>query len=88
MNIDIPSGPDADMAGKTYQWTESGSYFTGLEVFHSLHCLVCINTHTHPSITRRDAELNMQNRLRQALYPDYYQSVRHAGDKPWDEHIG
>ncbi|PKK41765.1 hypothetical protein CI102_12568, partial [Trichoderma harzianum] len=67
MNIDIPGDANAVMAGKTYQWTESGSYFTGLEVFHSLHCL---------------------NRLRQALYPKYYHTVRLPGDKPWDEHIG
>ena len=36
----------------TFQWPESGNYFTGLEVYHLLHCLVCTNSfHTVPIIS-------------------------------------
>ncbi|KAK2007131.1 hypothetical protein LZ32DRAFT_542501 [Colletotrichum eremochloae] len=57
-----------NVSRKTFQWPESGLYFTGLEVFHSLHCL---------------------NRLRQALYPDYYYDVFNNPDDPSrEDHIG
>ena len=36
----------------TFQWPESGNYFTGLDVYHLLHCLVCTNSfHTAPKIS-------------------------------------
>ncbi|KIW07188.1 uncharacterized protein PV09_02054 [Verruconis gallopava] len=39
LNIDL-SGDDADgLAEHTLQWPDSDKYFSGLEVFHSLHCL-------------------------------------------------
>ncbi|KAK0634153.1 hypothetical protein B0T14DRAFT_508479 [Immersiella caudata] len=38
LNLDLDAS-EYDPAGNTYQWEESGLYFTGLEVFHSLHCL-------------------------------------------------
>jgi hypothetical protein len=41
LNIDLDES-EADLDGRTFQWPESGEYFTGLEVFHSLHCLVCV----------------------------------------------
>ncbi|KAK4445452.1 hypothetical protein QBC34DRAFT_487277 [Podospora aff. communis PSN243] len=67
LNLDLDA-TEYDPAGKTYQWEESGLYFTGLEVYHSLHCL---------------------NRLRQALYPDYYKTVfNHTGDPSRQDHIG
>jgi hypothetical protein len=28
------------MTGWTFQWPESGLFLTGLDVYHSLHCLV------------------------------------------------
>ena len=31
---------DVDLADSTFQWPESGFYFSGLDVYHSLHCLV------------------------------------------------
>jgi hypothetical protein len=39
LNLDLDA-TEYDPAGNTYQWEESGLYFTGLEVYHSLHCLV------------------------------------------------
>ncbi|KDN71904.1 hypothetical protein CSUB01_12179 [Colletotrichum sublineola] len=67
LNIDLKE-PGASVSEKTFQWPESGLYFTGLEVFHSLHCL---------------------NRLRQALYPDYYYDVFNNPDDPSrEDHIG
>jgi len=39
LNIDLR--PDEITSPvNTFQWPESGNYFTGLEVYHSLHCLV------------------------------------------------
>ncbi|KAI1781311.1 hypothetical protein F4818DRAFT_451453 [Hypoxylon cercidicola] len=67
LNLDF-SKDEADLTGTTFQWPETGLYFSGLDVYHSLHCL---------------------NRLRQAIYPEYYTSVF---DKPTDpsrvDHIG
>jgi hypothetical protein len=39
LNIDL-SAAESGLRGRTFQWPDSGLYFTGLEVFHSLHCLV------------------------------------------------
>lgn len=39
LNINL-KGSDANLEGRTIQWPDSDRYFTGLEVFHSLHCLV------------------------------------------------
>lgn len=39
LNIDLDPS-EVNLEGKTFQWPDSGRYFTGLEVFHSLHCLV------------------------------------------------
>ncbi|KAK0631175.1 hypothetical protein B0T17DRAFT_553691 [Bombardia bombarda] len=67
LNIDIDQS-EADLEGKTFKWPESGTYFTGLEVFHSLHCL---------------------NRLRQAMYPEYYNDLfSDPNDPPRERHIG
>ncbi|KAI1328867.1 hypothetical protein F5Y16DRAFT_398077 [Xylariaceae sp. FL0255] len=67
LNLDFDK-TEVDLSKTTFQWPESGLYFSGLDVFHSLHCL---------------------NRLRQAIYPDYYV---HAFDSPLspsrDDHIG
>ncbi|KAI1169579.1 hypothetical protein F4777DRAFT_203283 [Nemania sp. FL0916] len=38
LNLDI-SQDEADLSASTFRWPESGLYFTGLEVYHSLHCL-------------------------------------------------
>ncbi|KAH8892556.1 hypothetical protein GQ53DRAFT_840912 [Thozetella sp. PMI_491] len=67
LNLDLGKD-EIDMSGWTFQWPESGLFFTGLEVYHSLHCL---------------------NRLRQALYPDYYRNVfKWATDPSREDHIG
>ncbi|KAJ5997961.1 hypothetical protein N7522_009621 [Penicillium canescens] len=61
LNMDL-EGHEADhLHWRTFQWPDSGHYFTGLEVFHSLHCL---------------------NRLRQALYPNYYNIFNDPNDPP------
>ncbi|KAK1994586.1 hypothetical protein LX36DRAFT_683582 [Colletotrichum falcatum] len=52
---------------RTTRACKTGFYFTGLEVFHSLHCL---------------------NRLRQALYPDYYDVFADPHDPSREDHIG
>jgi hypothetical protein len=39
LNIDVHEH-EVDLADSTFRWPESGLYFTGLEVYHSLHCLV------------------------------------------------
>jgi len=41
LNIDLTEDEFDAGTFHTFQWPESGLYFTGLEVFHSLHCLVC-----------------------------------------------
>ncbi|KAE8343523.1 hypothetical protein BDV24DRAFT_161566 [Aspergillus arachidicola] len=66
LNIDL-KGSDANLDGRTIQWPDSDRYFTGLEVFHSLHCL---------------------NRLRQAMYPNYYDVFSHPDDPSREDHIG
>ncbi|KAM3069013.1 hypothetical protein ACMFMG_004192 [Clarireedia jacksonii] len=67
LNLDFDK-TEVDLSDSTFQWPESGLYFSGLDVYHSLHCL---------------------NRLRQAIYPEYY---RHIFDRPTDpsrvNHIG
>ncbi|KAK3312967.1 hypothetical protein B0H66DRAFT_644099 [Apodospora peruviana] len=67
LNIDLDGDDDANLTGTTYQWPDTGRYFTGLEVFHSLHCL---------------------NRLRQALYPNFYQVFSNPDDPSRHDHIG
>ncbi|KAE8163765.1 hypothetical protein BDV40DRAFT_299109 [Aspergillus tamarii] len=66
LNIDLASS-NANLDGRTIQWPDSDRYFTGLEVFHSLHCL---------------------NRLRQAMYPTYYDVFSHPDDPSREDHIG
>ncbi len=39
LHLDL-SKDEMDMTGWTFQWPESGLFFTGVEVYHSLHCLV------------------------------------------------
>jgi hypothetical protein len=39
LNLDFDKD-EVDLAGSTFQWPESGHYFSGLDVYHSLHCLV------------------------------------------------
>ncbi|KAI0187049.1 hypothetical protein EV127DRAFT_437226 [Xylaria flabelliformis] len=67
LNLDFDK-TEVDLGESTFQWPESGLYFSGLDVYHSLHCL---------------------NRLRQAMYPDYY---AHTFDRPNDpsrlDHVG
>ncbi|KAF2964095.1 hypothetical protein GQX73_g9468 [Xylaria multiplex] len=67
LNLDFDKS-EVDLGESTFRWPESGFYFSGLDVYHSLHCL---------------------NRLRQAIYPDYYV---HIFDRPNDpsrvDHIG
>ena len=41
LNVDLGSS-ESQLQGRTFQWPDTGLYFTGLEVFHSLHCLVRI----------------------------------------------
>ncbi|KAI3322300.1 hypothetical protein HD806DRAFT_501649 [Xylariaceae sp. AK1471] len=38
LNINL-SHDEVDLSASTFQWPESGLYFSGLEVYHSLHCL-------------------------------------------------
>ncbi|KAE8554275.1 hypothetical protein EYB25_002813 [Talaromyces marneffei] len=66
LNLDF-SENEVVLKDSTFQWPESGNYFTGLDVYHSLHCL---------------------NRLRQAIYPDYYTHVfNHPSDPSRGNHI-
>lgn len=39
LNLDFDKNK-VDLANSTFQWPESGFYFSGLDVYHSLHCLV------------------------------------------------
>ncbi|KAH8805282.1 hypothetical protein F5884DRAFT_823040 [Xylogone sp. PMI_703] len=64
LNLDLDKS-EADLSNSTFQWPDTGLYFTGLEMYHSLHCL---------------------NRLRQALYPDYYKKVFSGPSDPSREH--
>ncbi|KAB5576188.1 hypothetical protein GE09DRAFT_1281885 [Coniochaeta sp. 2T2.1] len=57
LNLDFDK-TEIDLGESTFQWPDTGFYFSGLDVYHSLHCL---------------------NRLRQAMYPDYY---THIFDRP------
>ncbi|KAI0102728.1 hypothetical protein GGR51DRAFT_526058 [Nemania sp. FL0031] len=67
LNIDIDK-MEVDLTDSTFQWPESGLFFSGLDVYHSLHCL---------------------NRLRQALYPDYYvHTFSGQNDPSRVDHIG
>ncbi|TEA21072.1 Cyclochlorotine biosynthesis protein O [Colletotrichum sidae] len=67
LNIDLED-PGEHLRRTTFRWPESGLYLTGLEVFHSLHCL---------------------DRLRQALYPEYYRHVFSNPNNPSrEDHIG
>ncbi|KAH9904442.1 hypothetical protein F4778DRAFT_732459 [Xylariomycetidae sp. FL2044] len=66
LNIDLDSA-EIGSSPDTFQWPESGLYFSGLEVYHSLHCL---------------------NRLRQALYPEYYNIFNDPHDPSREDHIG
>ncbi|KAH0425943.1 hypothetical protein CcaCcLH18_10647 [Colletotrichum camelliae] len=45
LNIDLES---PELEGRTFRWPETGLYFTGLEVFHSLHCLNRLRQALHP----------------------------------------
>ncbi|XXG96880.1 hypothetical protein Hte_003171 [Hypoxylon texense] len=38
LNLDF-SKDEVDLTGSTFQWPETGLYFSGLDVYHSLHCL-------------------------------------------------
>ncbi|PVH72016.1 hypothetical protein DL98DRAFT_612114 [Cadophora sp. DSE1049] len=58
---------EADLGNSTFQWPGSGDYFSGLEVFHSLHCL---------------------NRLREALYPEYYNTPPNSNNPSRQNHLG
>ncbi|TDZ58430.1 Cyclochlorotine biosynthesis protein O [Colletotrichum trifolii] len=67
LNIDLED-PGEHLRRTTFRWPESRLYLTGLEVFHSLHCL---------------------DRLRQALYPEYYRHVFSNPNNPSrEDHIG
>ncbi|KAI1125132.1 hypothetical protein F5Y10DRAFT_247725, partial [Nemania abortiva] len=67
LNLDFDK-TEVDLEDSTFRWPESGFYFSGLDVYHSLHCL---------------------NRLRQAMYPDYYVHVfDHPNDPSRFDHIG
>ncbi|KAI1268091.1 hypothetical protein F5Y18DRAFT_424412 [Xylariaceae sp. FL1019] len=67
LNLDFDTS-QADLGDTTFRWPESGFYFSGLDVYHSLHCL---------------------NRLRQAIYPDYYIRMLNLPHSPAKaEHIG
>ncbi|KAE9373171.1 hypothetical protein N431DRAFT_557355 [Stipitochalara longipes BDJ] len=57
---------EANLGDTTFQWPGSGDYFSGLEVFHSLHCL---------------------NRVREALYPDYYPVSENPKNPSRQDHI-
>ncbi|KAI1164684.1 hypothetical protein F5B18DRAFT_231556 [Nemania serpens] len=76
-NIDV-SPDEADLSASTFRWPESGLYFTGLEVYHSLHCLNRLrqalypdhydhvfDSPSHPS--RLDHISHCVNHIRQAL---------------------
>ncbi|TRX89642.1 hypothetical protein FHL15_009392 [Xylaria flabelliformis] len=39
LNLDFDR-TEVDLGESTFQWPESGLYFSGLDVYHSLHCLV------------------------------------------------
>ncbi|EED21439.1 conserved hypothetical protein [Talaromyces stipitatus ATCC 10500] len=66
LNLDLDED-EVVLKGSTFQWPESGNYFTGIDVYHSLHCL---------------------NRLRQAIYPEYYTRIfNHPSDPSRKNHI-
>ncbi|KAI0112531.1 hypothetical protein GGR51DRAFT_507383 [Nemania sp. FL0031] len=48
LNVDL-HGADGEMAN-TFQWPDNGAYFTGLEVFHSLHCLNRLRQALYPEV--------------------------------------
>ncbi|KAH8798647.1 hypothetical protein F5884DRAFT_139970 [Xylogone sp. PMI_703] len=88
LNFDL-SQEAANLAGKTFQWQDSGFYFSGLEVYHSLHCLVCSCLFVHKPPKDVVAKYLLQNRLRQALYPEYYSHVFNSLTAPArEDHIG
>ncbi|KAI3329924.1 hypothetical protein F4824DRAFT_492582 [Ustulina deusta] len=67
LNLDFDK-TEVDLGESTFKWPESGFYFSGLDVYHSLHCL---------------------NRLRQAIYPDYYTRIFDRPNNPSRvDHIG
>ncbi|KAI8633231.1 hypothetical protein F5Y19DRAFT_490406 [Xylariaceae sp. FL1651] len=48
LNIDL-RGIEGKVAN-TFQWPDNGAYFTGLEVFHSLHCLNRLRQALYPNV--------------------------------------
>ncbi|KAH7336737.1 hypothetical protein BKA65DRAFT_402190 [Rhexocercosporidium sp. MPI-PUGE-AT-0058] len=65
LNIGFTSS-EVDLGNSTFKWPGSGDYFSGLEVFHSLHCL---------------------NRVREALYPEYYDNPEHPNNPSRRDHL-
>ena len=113
LNIDLEGSDAHSLQETTFQWPDSGYFFTGyvigydihniqlceidsihtrLEVFHSLHCLVCIppkrGTRIYHCGQPPDFNLLFKNRLRQALYPDYYDVISNPDDPSRETHIG
>ena len=40
LNLDVRH-EEIDLSVSTFKWPDNGLYLSGLEVYHSLHCLVC-----------------------------------------------
>ncbi|KAK4443761.1 hypothetical protein QBC34DRAFT_452359 [Podospora aff. communis PSN243] len=63
---------EMDMTGWTFQWPESGLFLTGLDVYHSLHCLNRLRQALHPEFypvpsSQKDDIGHCINHIRQAL---------------------
>lgn len=48
LNVDLKRDQSAN--ADSWQWPDDGSYFSGLEVFHSLHCLNRIRQAFYPEV--------------------------------------
>jgi len=48
LNLDLPLEEAEGIENNTYNWEDTDLYFTGLGVFHSLHCLNRIRQAFHP----------------------------------------
>ncbi|KAH8821798.1 hypothetical protein F5884DRAFT_769085 [Xylogone sp. PMI_703] len=48
LNMDLSGEEANDIRGETYQWPGSDVFYSGVDVFHSLHCLNEIRKALHP----------------------------------------
>ena len=52
LNFDLQGSSASGMQDQTYKWQDEDAYLSGLEVFHSLHCLNMIRRALHPDYYR------------------------------------